>query len=96
MMGVSAEFERAMIQERVRVGLRRANEAGTKSGKPIGRPTIEPELEARIRGQSRRWRQLPSYGRDLRRCLGHSAADCCDVAPFRRAPDRAGCGVKRR
>jgi DNA invertase Pin-like site-specific DNA recombinase len=56
MMGVFAEFERAMIQERVRAGLRRAQETGTKSGKAIGRPTIgmtakryDPELEGRIR-----------------------------------------------
>jgi DNA invertase Pin-like site-specific DNA recombinase len=49
MMGVFAEFERAMIQERVRAGLRRAKETGTKSGKPIGRPTIDAALEACIR-----------------------------------------------
>jgi DNA invertase Pin-like site-specific DNA recombinase len=49
MMDVFAEFERAMIQERVRAGLRRAKETRTKSGKPIGRPTIDPEIEARIR-----------------------------------------------
>ena len=48
-MGVFAEFERAMIQERVRAGLRRAKETGTKSGKPIGRPTIDPALEVSIR-----------------------------------------------
>jgi DNA invertase Pin-like site-specific DNA recombinase len=49
MMGVFAEFERAMIQERVRAGLRRAKEIGTKSGKPIGRPTIDAALEVSIR-----------------------------------------------
>jgi DNA invertase Pin-like site-specific DNA recombinase len=49
MMGVFAEFERAMIRERVRAGLRRAKETGTKSGKPIGRPTIDPALEVSIR-----------------------------------------------
>jgi DNA invertase Pin-like site-specific DNA recombinase len=38
MMGVFAEFERAMIQERVRAGLLRAKAQGTKSGKPFGRP----------------------------------------------------------
>jgi hypothetical protein len=38
MMGVFAEFERAMIQERVRAGLAPARAEGTKSGKPIGRP----------------------------------------------------------
>jgi DNA invertase Pin-like site-specific DNA recombinase len=45
MMGVFAEFERAMIQERVRAGLRRA----VSEGKQLGRPRISPELEQRIR-----------------------------------------------
>ncbi len=44
MMGVFAEFERSMIQERVRAGLRRAK----VEGKQLGRPRIAPELEARI------------------------------------------------
>ena len=37
--------ERAMIQERVRAGLRRAKH----EGKQLGRPRIDPELEKRIR-----------------------------------------------
>jgi len=45
MMGVFAEFERAMIQERVRAGLRRAKD----EGKTLGRPRLPPELEAGIR-----------------------------------------------
>jgi DNA invertase Pin-like site-specific DNA recombinase len=45
MMGVFAEFERAMIQERVRAGLARAK----SEGKRIGRPRIAPALEERIR-----------------------------------------------
>jgi DNA invertase Pin-like site-specific DNA recombinase len=45
MMGVFAEFERAMIQERVRAGLRRAK----SEGKRLGRPPIAPELEERVR-----------------------------------------------
>jgi DNA invertase Pin-like site-specific DNA recombinase len=45
MMGVFAEFERAMIQERVRAGLARAK----SEGKRLGRPRISPELEQRIR-----------------------------------------------
>jgi DNA invertase Pin-like site-specific DNA recombinase len=45
MMGVFAEFERAMIQERVRAGLARAR----SEGKQLGRPPIAPELEKRIR-----------------------------------------------
>jgi DNA invertase Pin-like site-specific DNA recombinase len=45
MMGVFAEFERAMIQERVRAGLARAR----GEGKRLGRPPIAPALEKRIR-----------------------------------------------
>jgi DNA invertase Pin-like site-specific DNA recombinase len=45
MMGVFAEFERAMIQERVRAGLARAK----SEGKRLGRPPIDPALEKRIR-----------------------------------------------
>jgi len=44
MMGVFAEFERAMIQERVRAGLRRAKD----EGKRLGRPRVAPDLERRI------------------------------------------------
>jgi len=45
MMGVFAEFERAMIQERVRAGLARAR----SEGKRLGRPPIAAALEKRIR-----------------------------------------------
>jgi DNA invertase Pin-like site-specific DNA recombinase len=45
MLGVFAEFERSIIQERVRAGLRRAK----SEGKQLGRPPIAPELEERIR-----------------------------------------------
>jgi DNA invertase Pin-like site-specific DNA recombinase len=45
MMGVFAEFERSMIQERVRAGLRRAKD----EGKQLGRPRIDAEVEQRIR-----------------------------------------------
>jgi DNA invertase Pin-like site-specific DNA recombinase len=47
-MGVFAEFERAMIQERVRAGLRRAK----AEGKTLGRPRISPIVERAI------WRSL--------------------------------------
>src|SRR6201993_4367504 len=45
MMGVFAEFERAMIQERVRAGLARAR----GEGKRLGRPQIDLKTEGRIR-----------------------------------------------
>ena len=44
MMGVFAEFERAMIQERVKAGLERAR----AQGKQLGRPTVSADVEARI------------------------------------------------
>jgi DNA invertase Pin-like site-specific DNA recombinase len=45
MMGVFAEFERAMIQERVRAGLARAR----SEGKRLGRPPIPADLEKAIK-----------------------------------------------
>ena len=44
MMGVFAEFERSMIQERVRAGLKRARAEGTV----LGRPRLDAKLEAQI------------------------------------------------
>lgn len=50
MCGVFAEFERAMIQDRVKAGMARVKETGkTKSGKPIGRPMIADDKEQEIR-----------------------------------------------
>lgn len=49
MLGVFAEFEAAMIRERVRAGVSRAQRKGTKSGKPIGRPKLQPECEREVR-----------------------------------------------
>jgi DNA invertase Pin-like site-specific DNA recombinase len=34
-----AQFERELIKERVAAGMKKAQTTGTKSGKPIGRPT---------------------------------------------------------
>ena len=45
MMGVFAEFERAMIQERVRAGIARAR----SEGKRLGRPPIPERVEDAIR-----------------------------------------------
>jgi DNA invertase Pin-like site-specific DNA recombinase len=49
MMGVFAEFERAMIAERVRAGMARARVSGTRSGKPIGRPGMPEHTRQAIR-----------------------------------------------
>jgi DNA invertase Pin-like site-specific DNA recombinase len=49
MLGVFAEFEGAIIQERIRAGIARARAKGTKSGKAIGRPNIPAEKDRAIR-----------------------------------------------
>ena len=45
MCGVFAEFERSIIRERVNAGLARAR----ANGKRLGRPTVGPDVEKRIR-----------------------------------------------
>lgn len=45
MLGVFAEFERAMIRDRVNAGLARAKE----QGKRLGRPTLSAATEAKVR-----------------------------------------------
>ena len=72
MMGVFAEFERAMIQERVRAGLARAKDEGKTLGRPKDRcgsrnryPQGSKEgrlRHAQDRCQSQRWRRHRSTG----------------------------------
>ena len=47
MMGVFAEFERAMIRERVQAGLARAREEGRVGG----RPRVAAEVEEAVRAE---------------------------------------------
>jgi DNA invertase Pin-like site-specific DNA recombinase len=61
MMGVFAEFERSMIQERVRAGLRRA----VAEGKQLGRPKIDPALEKRIQSQLRTGKGMLAVAKDV-------------------------------
>jgi len=48
MLGVFAEFERSIIQERVKAGLARAR----AKGKTLGRARVNGEIEERIRGHA--------------------------------------------
>jgi DNA invertase Pin-like site-specific DNA recombinase len=64
MLGVFAEFERSMIQERVRAGLARAKAKGTRSGRPIGRPRTSAAVEATIRRQRRKGHGMLKIARD--------------------------------
>ena len=50
MLGVFAEFERAMIVDRVRAGFARVKATGrTKTGRPVGRPKASVNTEKAIR-----------------------------------------------
>src|SRR6516165_2311801 len=51
MLGVFAEFERSIIQERVKAGMERARKHGTKSGKPIGQPPLAQAKVEAIRAE---------------------------------------------
>jgi DNA invertase Pin-like site-specific DNA recombinase len=61
MLGVFAEFERSIIQERVRAGLRRAAD----EGKQLGRPKIAPALEKRIQSQLQAGKGMLAVARDV-------------------------------
>ena len=55
MMGVFAEFERAMIRDRILAGQARARAAGTHLGRPRIPRALERKIEARLaRGDSKR------------------------------------------
>ena len=57
LLGALAEFERELIRERVRSGMRAAQERGTRSGRAIGRPKagVSPEQAGYLRRQGLSW-----------------------------------------
>jgi DNA invertase Pin-like site-specific DNA recombinase len=56
MLGVFAEFEREMIAERVRAGIKNARAKGTKTGNPFGRPRVGADVERKVRAlRSQDW-----------------------------------------
>ena len=61
MLGVFAEFERAMIVERVHAGLRRAK----AQGKRLGRPRVGSDVEHRIRRELAKGIGIKSVARYL-------------------------------
>ena len=50
-MSSLAKVKSQKIGERTRAGMERARVKGTKSGKPIGRPTLDPALQRKIAKQ---------------------------------------------
>ena len=61
MLGVFAEFERAMIRERVMTGLARARAQKTR----LGRPRVSPKVEGSIRDALESGKGIVSTARDL-------------------------------
>ena len=55
-IGAMAEFERALIQERVRAGLRNARAKGRRLGRP--RVIVDASRIASLREQGRSWSQI--------------------------------------
>jgi DNA invertase Pin-like site-specific DNA recombinase len=67
LIGAMAEFERALIQERVRAGLRHAKAKGKRLGRPE-RPIDLPAL-LRLRAEGKTWREIAAEtGIPLRTC----------------------------
>ena len=66
MLGVFAEFERAMIQERVRAGLARAR----AQGKRLGRPRVGPRVEAAVRAARAKGKGIRKIASELKIGVG--------------------------
>jgi DNA invertase Pin-like site-specific DNA recombinase len=73
MAAVFAEFERAMLKDRIHAGIARARKHGTKSGNPIGRPaSATPDVERKARELRAKGHGLVRIGR----ALGIGTARC--------------------
>jgi DNA invertase Pin-like site-specific DNA recombinase len=83
MLGVFAEFERAIIQERIKAGIARARVKGTKSGKPFGRPKVSAETEAIVQ-------RFLSAGHGIRKTAKLAGVGNETVARIKRAMGTGG------
>ena len=61
MCSVFAEFERAMIQERVRAGLARAR----AQGKQLGRPPVDASVVRKVKAHRRKGQGIISIAKEL-------------------------------
>jgi DNA invertase Pin-like site-specific DNA recombinase len=74
MMGVFAEFERAMIAERVRAGLRRARDEGKRLGRPQAALNERKRTGEGVRGIAKRFGVDPSTVQRISRPFDAAAA----------------------
>ncbi len=60
MIGAIAQLERDLIAERVKLGMDHARKAGTRSGRPIGRPRVifSRDLALKLRKEGKSWREM--------------------------------------
>lgn len=78
LIGALAEFEREIIRERVRSGIARVKATGqTRSGKPIGRPRRDVDLDAvhRLRAAGKSWREVAQALKVPRRTIMRAMAE---------------------
>ncbi|MEK6804651.1 MAG: recombinase family protein [Nitrospirota bacterium] len=61
LLGVFAEFERSMIVERVKAGLKRAK----AEGKVLGRPRVSTAVEAKVVALRKQGRGMRAIAREL-------------------------------
>ena len=71
-LGAVAEMERELTVERVREGIAKAKKYGTKSGRPLGRPTRE--LPANFKKYHSKWKAGEVTGVEFARLLDISRA----------------------
>jgi DNA invertase Pin-like site-specific DNA recombinase len=94
MMGVFAEFERALIRERIMAGLERAKAQGTK----LGRRSIDGEKEAAIRkdlraGKVGMIKLAKAHGVGLGLCRGSRRPCYYALNPHKECGHRQGVSV---
>jgi DNA invertase Pin-like site-specific DNA recombinase len=76
MLGVFAEFERSIIQERIYAGIAKARAAGPRKGKkPHGRPPVAPKVVAEIHARH----EAKESNRAIGRALGLSPSTVGNV-----------------
>ncbi|WP_119462723.1 recombinase family protein [Rhodospirillaceae bacterium SYSU D60014] len=85
MMGVFAEFERAMIRERVNAGLARAR----AKGKRLGRPPVEENVHQAVKEARAEGRSVRSIAAELKLGVG-------TVHRILTSPDASGQAIARR
>jgi DNA invertase Pin-like site-specific DNA recombinase len=91
MLGVFAEFERSIIQERVKAGMARARKHGTKSCKPLGQPPLAQAKVEAIRAELTRGTSILKTARLCR--TGVSAAQRIKRALSASEAPAQSCGV---